>query len=182
MNIVIFALVVAFVVGQVYVEAVNERDGIHTATVDVVAMHWWNRPLSAYLSHVAYWQIQQAVYYGLALALALLAWRGPGMLETVTMAVGAAGVTIVAASRLPATPRTKWVDCIHVSAAGAAFCSVLVYECWMLWKTPMVWLPLGGVSTSLAFARWAPRRSSMEEKAFALWLMVGLIAIVGVPL
>lgn len=166
----IFVLIAVFVAANVYVEARNPD------------LPWWNHSLSRYLWDARHWQVQQGGYYALAGAMALMAvWYASGRVTAGLCVLSALALVVLTFVRLPFIKRTPLAHRVHLGGAVVAFTAMTVYECWMLWLTPAVWFPLAGVAACLAFTRWAPNESALEEKAYALALLCGIVAIVGVP-
>lgn len=175
MSVLIFALLVFFVIAQVYVEAVNEGPDCH----------WWRESMSHYLGEVKHAGVQAASFLGLALAEVLMIFAYPhGTAWTVCLAVAAAGLAGVTFTGV-ASPEWKWhpqMQRLHVIFSGLAFGAALVAEAIYLWHTPAIWLVFGAAATALGFARFAPDRSALEEKFFAAWVIAAFIAIAGVPM
>lgn len=171
----IFALLMLFVVAQVYVEAANEGP----------TCHWWSEPMSHYLGNVKHSLLQIIAYFGFAIAELLLIAHDPrGAAATACLAISAAGLIGVTLSGMsnPGWKYHAWVERLHVICAGLAFGGALVAEAIYLWHMPAVWLVFGAAATAIAFARFAPNAHALEEKIFAAWLLAAFVAIVGVPL
>lgn len=90
MGYLIFALVVAFVAVNVFVEAVNQGPS-----------KWWRDPLSHYLVGVEYAWLQRLGYLGLAAAECLMIATGYAWPESVALGVAAFGLVGVVVTKFP---------------------------------------------------------------------------------
>lgn len=175
MSVLIFALLVFFVLAQVYVEAINEGPDCR----------WWRESMSHYLGEVKHAGVQALAFIGLAAAEVLMIFAYPfGTAWTVSLALAAAGLVGVTLTGI-SNPDWKWhplMQRAHVICSGFAFGAALVAEAIYLWRTPSIWLVFGAAITALGFARFAPDKSALEEKFFAAWVIAAFIAIAGVPM
>jgi len=175
MSVLIFALLVFFVLAQVYVEAINEGPDCR----------WWRESMSHYLGEVEHAGVQALAFLGLALAEVLMIFEyAHGTAWRVCLALAAAGLVGVTVTGI-SNPDWEWhplVQRAHVVCSGFAFGAALVAEAVYLWHTPSIWLVFGAALTALGFARFAPEKSALEEKFFAAWVIAAFIAIGGVPM
>lgn len=169
----IFALVIAFVAANVYVEAVNQGPS-----------KWWRDPLSHYLVDVRYAWLQRLAYLGLVLAECLMIVSGYGRAESVALGVSAFGITGVVATKHPLIRR--WLGGAtrdaHLTSAGLAFVAAVVFEFLVLLGTPSIWFPIGAVLGTSTLAIRAPEQEAITEKTLTAFVLAGLIPIVAVPL
>lgn len=170
----IFALLVFFVVAQVYVEAINEGPDCH----------WWRESMSHYLGQVRHAGLQAIAYLGFAAALLMMMRAYPhGTAWNACLVVAAGGLLGVTVTGI-SSPEWTWhpqMERAHVICSGLAFGGALVGQVIYLWHTPMLWFPVGAMASTLAFVRFAPDRNALEEKCFAGWIVGGFIAIAGLP-
>ncbi|TAN05566.1 MAG: hypothetical protein EPN36_05715 [Rhodanobacteraceae bacterium] len=173
MEYLIFALVVAFVAVNVFVEAVNQGSS-----------KWWRDPLSHYLVGVRFAWLQRLAYLGMAAAECLLITRGYGALESIALAIAAFGLTGVVATKLrivtglgAGAARTA-----HLVASGLAFAAAVAFEFMVLLHTRSVWFPVGAVVATATIAIDAPEQEAITEKTLTAFVLAGIIPIVAIPL
>lgn len=171
----IFALLVFFVLAQVYVEAVNEGPDCR----------WWRESMSHYLGEVKHAGVQAMAFLGFAGAEALMIYAYPHSTAwTVCLSLAVAGLVGVTLTGV-SNPEWKWhaqIERLHTICSGFAFGAALIGEAIYLWHTPSIWLVFGAAATAIGFARFAPSQGALEEKFFAAWIVAAFIAIAGVPL
>lgn len=176
MSLIIFALLLFFILANVYVEAVNEGPDCR----------WWDQSLSHYLAGLDDSPLQSVAYLGLAGAELLLIYDQPhGTAATIALVLASLGlVAVVYTAEVKhklGGSHNGW-ELAHKIAAGFAFVGAGVAEAIYLWHTPSIWLVWSAALTAVAFARFAPQAQALEEKAFTAWIVAGLIAIAGIPM
>jgi len=169
----VMALVVAFVVVNVYAEAMRHD------------LNPLKAPLSSYLTG-PYGVVQSAGYVGLMLALLLLPAALPTtgylFVPTDMSAIALGGVVITKWLQLRATPNEHTLlETVHVVSAGIAFAEITVFEAWYAHDAHNQFLfnlAIAAPISAAAFARFAPTQTAVEEKAYTAlvtaWLLVAL--------
>lgn len=173
MRYLIFALAVAFVAVNVFVEAANQGPS-----------KWWRDPLSHYLTGVRFAWLQRLAYLGMAVAECLMIVTGYGRAESIALGVSAFGIVGVVATKLTVAARwpTRATRIAHLTASGLAFVGAVVFEFMVLLHTPSVWFPVGAVVGTATLAIDAPEQEAITEKTLTAFVLAGLVPIVAVPL
>lgn len=173
MRYLIFALVIAFIAANVYVEAANQGPS-----------KWWRDPLSHYLIGVRYAWLQRLAYLGMAFAECLMIASGYTFAESIALGVAAVGLVGVVATKTPLATRlpSHPTEIAHLTCAGFAFAAAVVFEFLALRGTPSIWFPIGAVLGTGTLVIRAPEQRAITEKTLTAFVLAGLIPIVAIPL
>lgn len=161
-------LVLAFVAGNVVTEVLREREPVGAMRLSAL-----RDPISNYLrgpdSRYQVWG------FG-ALALACVAygllWSGAWIVPVLMFATAGGLVFVVLTKRWTPIHVLKY----HLIASGFAFIGATLAEFAILWGTPLVAIPFLALVSATLFARFAPAWGSIEEKAYALIIVIGFFA------
>lgn len=173
MDYLIFALVIAFVVVNVLVEALNQGP-----------LKWWCNTLSDYLRRARWAWLLRWAFLGLVAAEVLMLVRSPSVPESVALGVSAFGLFGVVLTKFPFTARwpAKLTRRLHLASAGVAFMAGVVFEFMALEGTPSIWFPIGAVLATTTLAIRAPEQEAITEKTLMAFMLAGLVPIVAIPL
>lgn len=173
MSYLIFALVLAFIAANVYVEAANQGPS-----------KWWRDPLSHYLIGVRYAWLQRLAFAGMALAECLMIVSGYALPESIALGIAAAGLLGVVITKTPLAMRLppRPTEIAHLTCAGFAFAAAVVFEFLVLRGTPSIWFPIGAVLGTGTLAIRAPEQRAITEKTLTAFVLAGMIPIVAIPL
>ncbi|MGA9851830.1 MAG: hypothetical protein WBR15_02745 [Gammaproteobacteria bacterium] len=172
MNILRFALVLFFIFGNVYAEAMNK-------TLNPISA-----PMSSYLTG-PYGKLQSASFLGLALCMLLLIPLHAGLPWLISLIVCAASIIVVVATKwlmLSQPSEAATLERIHVISAGLAFVCATLAETDYFLHSPWLWLALAAPISAVLWNRFAPQQTALEEKSYALCVTASLVRITGIAL
>lgn len=155
-------LLAIFVIGNVLTEWRNRQ-----------ALPWWDNPISAYLAGVPWAWVQDVGFLALVAALGLLAAES-SVPSRLLFSAGAAALLMVVL--------TKYILRLakfHDASAAVAFTAVTAGILVRAWWTNEVakWAGLAVISTAFLFMRFAPKKTSLEEKTVTGCILVALWAL-----
>jgi hypothetical protein len=168
-----YAVISFFVLSNVITEFINRK-----------ALPPFRNPLSAYLTEVKWFQLQDAGYLILAFSLPAMGWYLGGLWPEILMSLsGVALVSVVITKLVIHYGNVNQfivgdLEKVHVGSAGVAFASItvaLLIHSWLTPTFPFICALLAPLSAA-AFARFAPNKTPLEEKCYTFFLLIALIS------
>lgn len=169
MNTVIFWLTIFFVAANIITEYMRRR-------TDNAAQ----QPMSAYLTG-PYSSLQDAGFFGLAVALILLAYSAPGSLwlwhvPLYFAGVGLVGVVVTKWAQLNKTGIVyQDLEDAHLTCAAVAFGGVTVAEIYKSWGTPLAVWPIAAMAAATLFTLFKRTETAILEKLYATLIVAWLV-------
>ena len=165
--------VIAFIFGNVYAEI--KRGQLNPET----------QPISAYLTGpYGVWESSGFLLFSLSL-LGLLG-HGPGWWQGLVLVTAAALWFVVLSKWLIKYGLYGWVFCstanqverIHLISAGIAFTLAVGVEATVLWPSLWVIIPFAAPLSALGFYLFDRKQTAINEKAYTLFLLLGMLAVI----
>ena len=155
-------LLAIFVIGNVLTEWRNRQ-----------ALPWWDNPISAYLAGVPWAWVQDVGFLALVAALGLLAAESSVPSRLLFSAGSAALLMVVLTKYLLRLAK------FHDASAAVAFTTVTFGILVRAWQTNEVakWAGLAAGAVAFLFMRFAPKKTSLEEKTVTGCILVALWAL-----